>query len=237
MRIILNKLYMIFYTCFINRNVKIGLFSRVSTGFLGHLDKSSKILIEQSIIGPNVRLDSGVKLLKQCEINGKVNIGKFTTINGPATRIQGDLEGVSIGNFCSIASGVIIQEDYHRYDCPTTYLINKNIIHNNVPEKTTKGKIVIEDDVWIGSNAVVLSGVKIGRGCVIGAGSVVTKSMPPYSIVAGNPAQVIKPRFCSEIVAELEKIKWWEWDENKIKENSDFFSQKLSIYVGGENHG
>lgn len=72
-------------------------------------------------------------------------------------------------------------------------------------EKGTDGKIVIEDDVWVGSNAIILHGVKIGRGAVIGAGSIVTKSVPPYAIAVGNPAKIIKRRFTDEECIEHEK--------------------------------
>ena len=88
---------------------------------------------------------------------------------------------------------------------------------------------VIEDDVWIGSNSVILSGVKIGRGAVIGAGSIVTKNVPKYAIVAGNPAKVIKMRFNDEEISKLEKLKWWEWSYDRIKENADFLKDNFII--------
>ena len=93
----------------------------------------------------------------------------------------------------------------------------------------SKGEIVIEDDVWIGSNSVILSGVKIGRGAVIGAGSIVTKNVPKYAIVAGNPAKVIKMRFNDEEISKLEKLKWWEWSYDRIKENADFLKDNFII--------
>lgn len=88
----------------------------------------------------------------------------------------------------------------------------------------SKGNIIIGDDVWIGSNSVILSGVTIGRGSIIGAGSVVTMNIPNYSIVAGNPARVIKSRFSNEIVDYLEDLRWWEWDERKIIESERIFN-------------
>ena len=76
--------------------------------------------------------------------------------------------------------------------------------------------VLIGNDVWIGLNAIILSGVQIGNGAVIGAGSVVVKNVPAYSIVAGNPAKVIGSRFSIEIIAKLEKIKWWNWPHDRV---------------------
>ena len=79
----------------------------------------------------------------------------------------------------------------------------------------SKGNVIIEEDVWIGSNAVILSGVRIGRGGVVAAGSIVTKNVPRYSIVAGNPAKVIKYRFDEETIRKLESSEWWHWSRYK----------------------
>lgn len=79
--------------------------------------------------------------------------------------------------------------------------------------------MVIGNDVWIGVNACVLSGVRIGDGAVVGACSVVTRDVPPYAIVAGNPARLVRKRFDDETIEELLKIKWWDWDIERIKEN------------------
>jgi virginiamycin A acetyltransferase len=85
---------------------------------------------------------------------------------------------------------------------------------------TCNGDIIIENDVWIGANSTILSGIKISNGAVVGTGSVVTKDVPPYAIVAGNPAKIVKFRFSEEKIEKLLEIKWWEWDEQKIQENS-----------------
>jgi serine acetyltransferase len=83
-----------------------------------------------------------------------------------------------------------------------------------------KGDIIIENDVWIGATATIMSGVKISNGAVIGAGSVVTKDVPPYAIVAGNPAKVVKYRFTEEQIEKLLSIAWWDWEEIKIRDNA-----------------
>lgn len=84
-------------------------------------------------------------------------------------------------------------------------------------------KTSIGSDVWIGDNVLIKSGIKIGNGSVIGAGAVVTKDIAPYTIVAGIPAREIRKRFPAEIISKLESVKWWNWEDDKIRENVDIF--------------
>ena len=84
-----------------------------------------------------------------------------------------------------------------------------------------KGDIVVGNDVWIGYEAVVLSGVTIGDGAIIGTRAVVTKDVPPYTIVGGIPAKPIRKRFSDEVISRLLELQWWNWSENRIKENID----------------
>ena len=86
--------------------------------------------------------------------------------------------------------------------------------NETTPEALSKGKIIVEDDVWIGMNALILSGVKIGKGAIIGAGSVISKDIPPYAIAVGNPCKVIKYRFSEEIRKKVNKIKFENITEN-----------------------
>ncbi|MCI5188989.1 MAG: antibiotic acetyltransferase, partial [Candidatus Electrothrix sp. AS4_5] len=81
----------------------------------------------------------------------------------------------------------------------------------------TKGDIRVGHDVWIGTGVIILSGVVIGNGAVIGAGSVVVKDVPPYAIVGGNPAKIIRYRFSPEQIEALQHIAWWDWSEEKIR--------------------
>ena len=82
-----------------------------------------------------------------------------------------------------------------------------------------KGDIVIGNDVWIGYEAVILSGVTIGDGAIIGTRAVVTKDVPSYTIVGGVPAKPIRKRFDEETIQKLEEIRWWDWEEERIKRN------------------
>jgi acetyltransferase-like isoleucine patch superfamily enzyme len=133
-----------------------------------------------------------------------------------------------IGKFCSIAEGVVVfLGANHRVDWFSTYPFGH--IHDTVFPKVkkthghpaTKGDVTIGNDVWIATNAVIMSGVTIGDGAVIGAYSIVTKDVSPYTIVAGNPAKQIRKRFSDEVINKLLDLKWWDMEENKINEISD----------------
>ena len=93
-------------------------------------------------------------------------------------------------------------------------------MHMKMGHPTCKGDIIVENDVWIGAKSTIMSGIKISNGSVIAAGSTVTKDVPPYAIVAGNPGKIVKYRFYKDQIDDLLKIAWWDWDEDKIKENA-----------------
>ena len=92
-------------------------------------------------------------------------------------------------------------------------------MHMKMGHPSCKGDIIIENDVWIGATSTIMSGIKISNGAVVAGGSVVTKDVPPYAIVAGNPAKVVKYRFTEKQIDKLLKISWWDWPEDKIREN------------------
>jgi virginiamycin A acetyltransferase len=163
-------------------------------------------------------------VIKFVEIIGKVNIGHHTTINGPNVQILSKLNPIQIGNFCSIAKDVTIQEYNHKVDRLSTYNFEKHIFAGkSIDDVVSKGAITIGSDVWIGTKSVILSGVTIGHGAIVAAGSIVTKDVPPYAIVGGNPARVIRYRFTPEVIEHLLKLKWWEWPIDKIAKNRIFF--------------
>lgn len=130
-----------------------------------------------------------------------------------------------IGKFCSIACGAkfIFTSANHTMQSLSTYtfpLFYEEWGLDKADVATAwdnKGDIVIGNDVWIGYEAVILSGVQIGDGAVIGARAVVTKDVPPYTIVGGVPARTIRTRFDDATIRKLLEIKWWDWPRSKIQ--------------------
>ncbi len=160
----------------------------------------------------------------------KFEIGECT-YGSPNVIKEKDYGNLKIGKFCSIASGVtffLIGD--HRMDWVSTYpfkrLYKKASCFSGWPK--VKGDIIVGNDVWIGFDAVILGGITIGNGAVVGAYSVVAKDIPPYAIVVGNPARIIKYRFGNEIINQLNKIAWWDWPIEKIEEA---FPQMLSTDI------
>lgn len=131
-----------------------------------------------------------------------------------------------IGKFCAIANGTkfIMGSANHRISSVTTYPFN--VFGGLWGEKTPphlsqlpfKGDIVIGNDVWIGRESIIMPGVKIGDGSIIAGYSVVTKDVPPYSVVGGNPAKFIKKRFDDELIELLLKLKWWDYNPQDLLE-------------------
>lgn len=171
-----------------------------------------------------INIGEGCKIYNTL-MSGNISVGKYTSLWGPNIQILAINNSVEIGNFCSIARDVTIQEYFHDHQKLTTYYIGRNIFGQSIgDEVVSKGNIKIGHDVWIGTGVQIMSGITIGNGVVIAANSTVTKDIPPYSIVAGTPAKVIKMRFSEEIVEKIEKLQWWNWDLDKIKKSKKIFS-------------
>jgi len=131
-----------------------------------------------------------------------------------------------IGKFCAIAKGVqfIMNGANHKLSGFSTFpfYIFGNGWENAMPQAGDlpyKGDTVIGNDVWIGFDALIMPGVKIGNGAIISSRSVVTSDVPAYTIAGGNPAKIIKKRFPEETIATLEKLAWWNWPVEKITKN------------------
>lgn len=123
---------------------------------------------------------------------------------------------LKIGNFCSFAKNTFFcLGGEHDYKTLSTYPFESKISDNKITS-FSKGDIVVGDDVWIGVNVTILSGVKIGQGAIIAAGSVVTKDVEPYSIYGGVPARLIKKRFSDEIIEKLKKVDYSTLSKEKI---------------------
>lgn len=179
------------------------------------------LMIYNKSISPKNKIGKKVMIRKGTEI-GCIEIGDYSYISGPNSYV----EEAIIGKYCSIARQVTIGVSGHNYNWITTSPIITSPKYNFIdsPQKETqKEPPIIGNDVWIGMNATIMRGVTIGDGAVIATGAVVTSDILPYSIVAGVPAKHIKFRFNREQIEALLEIKWWDWNEEKIKENKDLF--------------
>lgn len=131
----------------------------------------------------------------------KVKVGNYSYGTLNVVSYDNMDENLLIGSYCSIAGESVFllsgEHDYHRF---STFPFSRTIL-NREPESITKGPIILEDDVWIGYRCIIMSGVRIGRGAVIGAGSVVRNDIPPYAVFVGN--RVIKYRFSNDIIEKI----------------------------------
>jgi acetyltransferase-like isoleucine patch superfamily enzyme len=157
----------------------------------------------------------------------KVSVGKMSYGPIEVHCFGADNEGLEIGSYVSIASGVkFILGGNHYFDTFSTYPFKVKCL--GFPQEAwSKGPIKVEDDVWLGTDVIVLSGVTIRKGSVIGAGSVVAKDIPPYAIVVGNPARIVKYRFNESLRFRLLEFDYGRIDEEFIGNKSDQLYMEL----------
>ena len=177
--------------------------------------------------------------LKHVITNPNITVGDFTMysdfVNDPTLFENNNVlyhypinhDKLQIGKFCSIACGAkfLFNSANHTLSSLSTYPFPLFFEEWGLEKKDVtnawdnKGDIVIGNDVWIGYEAVVLAGVTIGDGAIIGTRAVVTKNVPPYTIVGGVPAKPIKKRFSEETISALLEIQWWNWSKERIARN------------------
>lgn len=148
------------------------------------------------------------------------------------------IQNTEVGRFVSIAAMVRLGPTNHPCDRASQHMFTYNGGGYGFPATETEflaarkeKKTIIGNDVWIGHGAVVQAGLKIGDGAVIGSGAVVTKDVPPYAIVGGVPAKIIKYRFEPEIAAALQKIAWWNWSREELEERYLDFRLPIEEFV------
>ena len=167
-------------------------------------------------------------------LGDRYEIGEHT-YGSPNVVSWGKEATLKIGKYCSISRDVVIfLGSEHRTDWISTYpfpfFFEEGISIKGHP--ATKGDVIIGNDVWIGYNVIIISGVTIGDGVAIGAGSVVAKDVPPYAIVSGNPGRIVRYRFNEETVQRLLQIRWWDWPDEKVKENIHLIcSDSIEVFI------
>lgn len=194
-------------------------------------DKINPLILPDGTVYPHT------VLLKNVVTNPQIIVGDYTYYNDFDLMPEGDYErkiapylyegvpgALIIGRFCSIAHGVkfLTSAANHQYDGFSTYpfaVFRQEWSKSYQPNYPISPDNIVGNDVWIGHNATIMPGVKIGSGAIIGACSVVTKDIPDYCIAAGNPAKIIRQRFDDKTIKMLLEIQWWNWPEDKIFSN------------------
>ena len=163
-------------------------------------------------INENTLIEANVHILKNCYINN-CKIGSYSYIGRNSI-----VQNTKVGRYCSIANDVFIGLGKHPTDLISTSPIfyrKRNTLRIQLVENDSDFKeyadINIGNDVWIGTRAIVMDGVRIGNGAIIAANSVITKDVPPYAIVAGIPAKILKYRFAENKIEKLQSLNWWDW--------------------------
>lgn len=171
--------------------------------------------IRNSVINPKASVGNGAQIVNS-------TIGRYSYV------YDSMVISTDVGNFCSIGAGCSIGGGSHPTDWVSTspvFYSGRNCLHKNFTNEQYKeySKTIIGNDVWIGSKCLIKGGITIGDGAIIGMGSVVTHDVEPYSIVAGNPAKLIRYRFNQQIILKMLEIKWWEFNDEKLKSFASYF--------------
>ena len=199
-------------------------------GIKYYLSKAFKKIHLPALI--NTTKDNTSKICSGAHIVSST-IGRYSYVGNFSTVIN-----CSVGNFCSIADRCTIGGMSHPIEWVSTSPVmyaGKNCLRKNFSDNyfnETK-RTVIENDVWIGENCLIKSGVRVSNGSIIGMGSVLTKDTGPYEIWAGNPAKKIRSRFDEETIKILLDSKWWNWDDKKLAEKGPCFND-ISRFVSEE---
>lgn len=177
----------------------------------------------------NVTFEGKNAVPDRCNFSGKIHIGYATTL-GYNNLLGGN---ITIGKYCQLGVDVAIHATNHPIHHLTTY-INSNLFDGELKQFKEENTITIGHDVWVGHNVIIVGNVTIGNGAILAAGSVVTKDVEPYSIVAGVPAKPLKKRFSEKVISEIEELQWWNLPEAELAKIKPLFFKNLeeanSIY-------
>lgn len=181
----------------------------------------------QTVYLKNVITDSSIEIGDYTMYNDFVNDPRDFEKNNVLYHYPINHDRLIIGRFCSIGCGArfLFNSANHTVSSLSTYPFplffeEWGLEKENVTDSwDNKGDIIVGNDVWIGYEAVIMAGVTIGDGAIIGARAVVTKDVPPYTVVGGMPAKAIRKRYSQEIISVLSELKWWNWPEKRIAQN------------------
>jgi len=188
------------------------------------MTKDINYISKEAKVGKNTVLNAPVRLVGNANVKHSCDIGSYTFINGGTTLFP----GTKMGKYCSIGKTC----ELGAFDHPTTWLSSSAIQYNlklhfpDYVEDFNQKKIdrpketIFGNDVWVGSLAVVKRGLTIGDGAIVAGGSVVVKDVPPYAIVGGVPAKVLKYRFDEETIERLMNLQWWDMPLEDLKDIS-----------------
>ena len=216
----------------IGKSIKVYSFAELKECVLGdYVTIGSSAILNKTRIESNMSINRSNYLLRS-------SVGKFTY-----TGMGCSIRSSSVGRFCSLAWNVPIGGGNHEFQHVTTspkwrfrMLDQGGLDHDRNNDLSARyeefDECRIGNDVWIGINAVILRGVTVGHGAIIGAGALVTKSVAPYTIVAGVPATVVRARFNELVVNSLLESQWWDWPVEVIRQNLDLiYSTKVDEKV------
>lgn len=162
------------------------------------------------------------KVATGCNFNGSITIGYASTLG-----YNGTYHGnIRVGNYCQLGPNVSIITSNHPMFHLSTY-INDSLFDGELKQLKENKKVQIGNDVWVGQQVVILGGITIGNGAIIAAGSIVTKDVAPFSIVAGNPAKHIKFRFATALQEEIVALDWWNKNIKELEEIKPLFFKDL----------
>lgn len=201
--------------------MEIKMENKTGTKIYPRIGDAETVYLKNVVTGPNIEIGDYTMY------NDYVHDPRDFEKNNVLYHYPVNGDKLKIGKFCSIACGAkfLFTSANHTLRSLSTYPFpiffeEWGLDAKNICEAwDNKGDIVIENDVWIGFEAVILSGVTIGDGAIIGTRAVVTKDVPPYTIVGGIPAKPIRKRFDDETISQLEALNWWDWNEETIRNN------------------
>ena len=190
---------------------------------------------------PHVTIASRVRIDATCRLDDYVNVASGADVSrysviGSRTSLGRDskIQNARIGKYCSVSWNVTVGAPSHPLDHLTMhafpYQRRFGLVEKDSAMPRPNPLVIVGNDVWIGCGAIILSGVAVGNGAVVGAGAVVTRDVPPYAIVAGAPARILRYRFGPEVIRALEKMSWWDCPDEKIRcaAEAGFFSSALT---------